>query len=83
MSTEIGVLYGDLDRTRRVCSWFDRYEAYFLVFEVQWSVRESHMLRWQLHRCDKAVRVRSLDRCDDTDSRKSVSRAFEVQDRCR
>lgn len=50
MITEVDVLYGDLNWTLGVGTRFDCQEAYLPVLEIQWSVHESHIRRWQLHR---------------------------------
>jgi len=59
MPTEVCVLYGDLNRTRRFGARFDREEAYLAAFKIERSVREPHVSRRYIHRYDKfALRVR-------------------------
>jgi len=60
VSAKVDLLKSNLNWARWIGTRLDRYQAYLLVFEIQRSVREPDMLRWQLHGCDKAMRGLSL-----------------------
>jgi hypothetical protein len=55
VTTEVDVLYGDLNWTPRVGTRIDCQEAYLPVLVIQRSVCESHVGRWQLHRYDETM----------------------------